>query len=238
MQKDDREKRKKGGDKQGKEPSQEKGEQKKVEEQKRRKAMIFQGFRFAGIPRIEIERFSNVDYDIDVRIFVARPAVIIGAKGQKIELLTQDLETITGKKVRVRVEEVKEPAKNAQLVAENIAEQLEKRAAFRRSMKKAIELAMAPTLERSSRSRGKTPEKSVRVEGIKIQVSGRLGGAEMARTESISRGKIPLQTLRADIDYGFAEAATTYGNIGVKVWIYKGDIISSEEDLYAAAQKS
>ncbi|RME78832.1 MAG: 30S ribosomal protein S3, partial [Planctomycetota bacterium] len=136
--------------------------------------------------------------------------------GKKIEFLTADLEHITGKTVKIDIIEVKNPEKNAQLVAENIAEQLERRASFRRVMKKAVELAM-----------------KAGVQGVKIQVAGRLGGADMARTESINQGKIPLQTLRAQIDYGFAEAETTYGIIGIKVWFYHGDLITSEEQNYA-----
>lgn len=188
---------------------------------KEKKANLFAGFYYAGIPQIEIERLSGVDFNMNVRIHIARPGLIIGRKGKKIETLTDDLQKITGKTVKIDIVEVKDVETNAQLVGENIAEQLEKRASFRRVMKRSVETAL-----------------NAGVQGIKIQVSGRLGGAEMARAEAISRGKIPLQTLRADINYGFAEANTAYGNIGVKVWLYKGDVISNEEIKNAATKKS
>lgn len=183
---------------------------------KDKRSKVFAGFYYAGIPQIEIERLCEVDSSLNVKIYIARPGLVIGRKGKKIEFLTKDLEHITGKKVKIDILEVKNPEKNAQLVAENIAEQLERRASFRRVMKKTVETAI-----------------DAGVQGVKIQVAGRLGGADMARTEAISEGKIPLQTLRAQIDYGFAEAKTTYGIIGVKVWFYHGDLITKEEQKYA-----
>ncbi len=160
----------------------------------------------AGIPKIEIERDSA-----KVRIYLhcARPGVVIGKGGTEIERIRLLVEKMIGKPVALNIVEVKSPDMVAQLVAENIAQQLEKRIGFRRAMKNAMGRAM----RRGAR-------------GIKTQVSGRLGGAEIARTEHYHDGTIPLQTLRADIDYGFAEAATTYGRIGVKVWIYKGEVLS------------
>ena len=160
----------------------------------------------AGIPKIEIERDNA-----KVRIYLhcARPGVVIGKGGEAIEALRLKLEKMLGKAVALNIVEVKNPDMDAQLVAENIAQQLEKRIGFRRAMKNAMGRAMR-----------------MGARGIKTQVSGRLGGAEIARTEHYHDGTIPLQTLRADIDYGFAEAATTYGRIGVKVWIYKGEVLT------------
>ena len=160
----------------------------------------------AGVPKIEIERDNA-----KIRIYVhcARPGMVIGKGGEDIEKLRQELEKKLGKPVALNIVEVKNVDTNAQLVAENIAQQLEKRIGFRRAMKNAMGRAM-----RSG------------ARGIKTCCSGRLGGAEIARTEHYHDGTIPLQTLRADIDYGFAEAATTYGRIGVKVWIYKGEVLT------------
>ena len=160
----------------------------------------------AGVPTIEIERDSA-----KVRIYIhcSRPGVVIGKGGAEIEKLRLTMEKMLGKPVALSIVEVKSPDTNAQLVAENIAQQLEKRIGFRRAMKNAIGRAMRAG-----------------VRGIKVMVGGRLGGAEIARSETAHEGTVPLQTLRADIDYGFAEAATTYGRIGVKVWIYKGEVIS------------
>ena len=160
----------------------------------------------AGVPKIEIER-SNTG--VKVVIHCAKPGVVIGRGGAEIEKLRVSLEQMTGKSVSVNVAEVKSPDMNAQLVAESIAEQLEKRVAFRRAMKQAI---------------GRTMRLGAK--GIKISCSGRLAGAEIARTEHYHEGTIPLQTIRADIEYGFWEANTTYGKIGVKVWIYKGEVLS------------
>ncbi len=160
----------------------------------------------AGVPTIEIERDSA-----KVRIYIhcSRPGVVIGKGGAEIERLRLEVEKLIGKPVALSIVEVRTPDINAQLVAENIAQQLEKRIGFRRAMKNAIGRAMR-----------------MGARGIKVKCSGRLGGAEIARNEMYHEGTIPLQTLRADIDYGFAEAATTYGRIGVKVWIYKGEVLS------------
>ena len=159
----------------------------------------------AGVPKIEIERSPA-----KVRVFIhcARPGIVIGRGGADIEKLRLDLEKLIGKSVAVNIVEVRNPDLNAQLVAESIAAALEKRTSFRRAMKQAM---------------GRATKAGAR--GIKTCVSGRLGGAEIARTETYHEGTIPLQTLRADIDYGFAEAKTTYGRIGVKVWIYKGEVL-------------
>ena len=160
----------------------------------------------AGIPKIEIERDNT---KIRIYLHCARPGVVIGKGGEAIEALRLELEKKLGKSVALNIVEVKSPDTNAQLVAENIAQQLEKRIAFRRAMKNAMGRAMrAGAL------------------GIKTQASGRLNGAEIARVEHYHDGTIPLQTLRADIEYGFAEAATTYGRIGIKVWIYKGEVLT------------
>ena len=160
----------------------------------------------AGVPRIEIERDAS-----RVRVFIqcAKPGVVIGFHGAEIEKLRAELEKMVGRPVVVNVIEIKNPDVNAQLVAESIAAQLEKRVSFRRAMKLAI---------------GRTMRLGVK--GIKVSCAGRLGGAEIARTEHYHEGTIPLQTLRADIDYGFWEANTTYGKIGVKVWIYKGEVFN------------
>ena len=160
----------------------------------------------AGIPKIEIERDNA---KIKIYLHCARPGVVIGKGGTEIERLRLELEKKLGKPVALNIVEVKSPDTNAQLVAENIAQQLEKRIAFRRAMKNAMGRAM-----RSG------------ARGIKVMCSGRLAGAEIARNECYHDGTIPLQTIRADIEYGFAEAATTYGRIGVKVWIYKGEVLS------------
>ena len=167
----------------------------------------------AGIPKIEIERDNA---KIKIYLHCARPGVVIGKGGTEIERLRLELEKKLGKPVALNIVEVKSPDTNAQLVAENIAQQLEKRIAFRRAMKNAMGRAM-----RSG------------ARGIKVMCSGRLAGAEIARNECYHDGTIPLQTIRADIEYGFAEAATTYGRIGVKVWIYKGEVLNTT--LRAAA---
>ena len=161
----------------------------------------------AGVPKIEIERDSN-----GVRIFIhcSRPGVVIGKGGAEIQRLEGEVEKKIGKKVKISIVEVRTPDTCAQLVAESIAQQLEKRISYRRAMKNAMGRAMR-----------------MGALGIKVMVSGRIGGAEIARSECYHEGTIPLQTLRADIDYGFAEAATTYGRIGIKVWIYKGEVLNS-----------
>jgi small subunit ribosomal protein S3 len=159
----------------------------------------------AGVADVDIDRSAN---NVTVTIHTARPGIIIGKSGQNVEQLRQLLEHRTGKKVKVNIIEVRQPDVNATLVARNIADQLEKRVSFRRAMKQAIQRAM---------DRG--------AKGIKVTVAGRLGGAEMSRSETDRRGRVPLQTLRSDVEYGLAEALTTYGVIGVKVWIYKGDVL-------------
>ena len=162
----------------------------------------------AGVSKIEIERASD---RVKVIIYTAKPGVVIGKGGSSIEELKKDLQKMTDKKLLIDVKEVKRPDKDAQLVAENIAQQLENRISFRRAMKSCMSRTM----------------KSGAL-GVKTSVSGRLGGADMARTEFYSEGTIPLQTLRADIDYGFAEADTTYGKVGVKAWIYNGEILPTK----------
>lgn len=161
----------------------------------------------AGVPNIDIERDAS---RVRVNIHCAKPGIVIGKGGAEIEKLRRTCEQMLGKPTLINIVEVKNPDTNAQLVAENIAAQLEKRTSFRRAMKQCIGRAM-----------------KLGVKGIKTQVSGRLGGAEIARTEQYREGTIPLQTLRADIDYGFAEASTTYGRIGVKVWIYRGEVLGA-----------
>lgn len=159
----------------------------------------------SGIAKIEIERAAN---RIKVTIHTARPGMVIGRQGTEVEVIRKEIENFSGKQVQLNIAEVKSPELNAQLVAENIAFQLERRTSFRRAMKQSI---------------GRTMKFGA--QGVKVKCSGRLMGAEIARTEGYSEGKVPLHTLRADIDYGFAEANTTYGKIGVKVWIYKGEIL-------------
>ena len=159
----------------------------------------------SGVSKIEIERASD---RVKIIIYTAKPGIVIGKGGAEIEKLKAEVQKLTEKKLFVDIKEVKRPERDAQLVAENIAQQLENRVSFRRAMKS--------TMGRSMKAG---------VKGIKTSCSGRLGGADMARTEFYSEGTIPLQTLRADIDYGFAEADTTYGKVGVKVWIYKGEVL-------------
>src|SRR6187397_3378947 len=159
----------------------------------------------AGLSDIEIRKQRG---EVTVDIHTARPGIVIGKSGSEVDALRKDLHKLTGKPVKVNIREVKRPELDAKLVAQSIAEQLQNRVAFRRAMKRALTSAM--------RSGAK---------GVKVHVSGRLGGAEMARTESYSDGRVPLHTMRADIDYGFAEASTTFGRIGVKVWINKGEIM-------------
>ncbi|MDD2499367.1 MAG: 30S ribosomal protein S3 [Geobacter sp.] len=162
----------------------------------------------AGISKIEIERAAN---KTKINIHAARPGLIIGKKGAEVELLKKDLAAITSKEVFININEVRKPELDAQLVAENVALQLERRIAFRRAMKKSV-----------------TSSLKFGAKGIRITCSGRLGGAEMSRTEWYREGRVPLHTLRADIDYGFAEAMTTYGIIGVKVLIFKGEILPGQ----------
>jgi len=159
----------------------------------------------AGVSGIGIERSAN---RIKVTISTAKPGIVIGRGGTEVEVLRKELEKMTGKKININISEIKKPELDAQLVAEGIAAQLVKRIAFRRAMKQSVNRTMR-----------------LGAQGVKISCAGRLGGAEIARTEWYSEGKVPLHTLRADVDYGFAEANTTYGKIGVKVWIYKGEIL-------------
>lgn len=167
----------------------------------------------AGISRIEIERAAS---RIKISIHTAKPGIVIGRGGSEVEALRKELEKRTSKHVNINIVEVKSPELDAQLVAENVASQLERRIAFRRAMKQ--------TVSRSMR---------MGAQGIKISCSGRLAGAEIARTEWYNEGKVPLHTLRADIDYGFAEANTTYGKIGVKCWIYKGEVLPEAKTVAA-----
>jgi small subunit ribosomal protein S3 len=162
----------------------------------------------AGISRIEIERTAN---RATIDIYTARPGIVIGKKGAEIDALRDELQKMTGRDIVINIKEVRKAEVDAQLVAENVALQLERRVAFRRAMKRSVGTAM-----------------KFGAEGIKIHCAGRLGGAEMARREWYREGRVPLHTLRADIDYGFAEARTTYGTIGVKVHIFKGEVLSSD----------
>ena len=171
----------------------------------------------AGIAKIEIEKFAN---KIRLSIHAAKPGIIIGKGGSEIDKLKKDVETLTGKTVILNVVEVKVTDMSAQLVAENIASQLERRISFRKAMKQC----MARTMKMGAK-------------GIKAAVAGRVGGAEIARTEQYHEGTIPLQTLRADIDYGFAEADTTYGKLGVKVWIYKGEVLAESKKVIEKAPR-
>nr|AKQ01179.1 30S ribosomal protein S3, small subunit ribosomal protein S3 [uncultured Nitrospirae bacterium Rifle_16ft_4_minimus_14985] len=159
----------------------------------------------AGIARIEIERSGN---QLRINLHTSRPGIIIGRKGAEVDKLKAEIEALTKRQVSINIKEIKKPEVDAQLVAENIALQLEKRIAFRRAMKKAVVSALR-----------------LGAKGIKVNCAGRLGGAEIARTEWYREGRVPLHTLRADIDYGLAEAKTTYGQIGVKVWIYRGETL-------------
>ena len=170
----------------------------------------------AGVSKIEIERASD---RVKVIIYTAKPGVVIGKGGAEIEKIKAEVQKFTSKKLVVDIKEVKRPDRDAQLVAENIALQLENRVSFRRAMKSCM---------------GRTMKSGAK--GIKTSCSGRLGGADMARTEFYSEGTIPLQTLRADIDYGFAEADTTYGKVGVKVWIYKGEVLPTKANKEGGAQ--
>jgi small subunit ribosomal protein S3 len=162
----------------------------------------------AGISKIELERAAN---KAKINIYAARPGIIIGKKGSEVEALKKELAKLTDKEVFINIQEVRKPEIDAQLVAENVALQLERRVAFRRAMKKSVTMAL-----------------KFGAQGIKIHCSGRLGGAEMSRTEWYREGRVPLHTLRADIDYGFAEAKTTYGIIGVRVLVFKGEVLQRE----------
>jgi small subunit ribosomal protein S3 len=164
----------------------------------------------AGVSRIEIERYPG---KVKICVHSAKPGILIGRKGENIKKLRKDLEALVGKKIDLDINEIKYPDMDALLVAENIAGQLERRIGYRRAMKRAIQQAMRQGAE-----------------GIKIEVSGRLGGADMARRMWLREGRVPLQTLRADIDYALAVAKTTYSVIGIKVWIYKGDVLPEKEE--------
>jgi len=164
----------------------------------------------AGISRIEIERFPN---QVQVTIHTAKPGIVIGRKGASVKELRSKLRDLTGKSVRVEVEEITQPDADAQLIAENITGQLERRISHSRAMKRAVMQAMRAG-----------------VEGVRIETGGRLSGAEMARKEKISDGRVPRNTIRADMDYGFSEALTTFGRIGVKVWVYKGEILPQKTE--------
>lgn len=168
----------------------------------------------AGISHIEIERFPN---QVSILIHTAKPGVVIGRKGATVKSLRSDLRVMTGKSVKVDVAEISAPDLDAQLVAENISGQLERRISHSRAMKRAIQQAMRQGAE-----------------GVRVEVSGRLSGADMARHEKMFDGQVPRNTIRADIDYGFAEALTTFGQIGVKVWIYKGEILPTKSDVYVS----
>ncbi len=179
-----------------------------LEDQKIRK-FLKKRLQHAGLSKIIIERTGD---KVRIKLFTARPGIVIGKKGVEIENLKKDLEKIAGRAFTLDIQEVRRPEADAQLVAENIASQLVRRVAFRRAMKKAVNSALR-----------------FGVKGIKISCSGRLGGAEMSRCEWVREGRVPLHTLRADVDYALAEANTTYGIIGVKVWIFKGEVLSDRE---------
>ena len=169
----------------------------------------------AGVARIDIERSAN---QVAITIHSAKPGIVIGRSGAKVEELRQEMEKLTAKKVRLNIQEIRQPELNAELVARSIAEQLQKRVSYKRAMKQSVTRA----LQRGAK-------------GIKIVVAGRLGGAEMSRREREVSGKVPLHTLRADIDYGIAEALTTFGMIGIKVWIYKGEILPEPKKIAPVA---
>lgn len=179
-----------------------------VDEDVKIRKVLSEGLERAGISKVEIERTRD---RVRVDLHTARPGIVIGRRGAEADRLRQDLEKLTGKQVQLNILEVKNPEVDAQLVAQGVAEQLAARVSFRRAMRKAIQSAQRAGAK-----------------GIRVQCSGRLGGAEMSRSEFYREGRVPLQTLRANIDYGFFEARTTFGRIGVKVWIYKGDMTERE----------
>ena len=179
-----------------------------IEDQKIRK-FLKKRLQHAALSKIILERTGE---KVRVKLFTARPGIIIGKKGSEIELLKKDLEKLINRKVVIDIQEVRRPEADAQLVAENIAQQLVRRVAFRRAMKKSVNSALR-----------------FGVKGIKISCSGRLGGAEMSRCEWVREGRVPLHILRADVDYALAEAKTTYGIIGIKVWIFKGEVLSAKD---------
>ena len=169
----------------------------------------------AGVARIELERSAN---KVDVTLHTAKPGIVIGKQGANVERIRSLIEKKVGKKVNLRIEEIKVPETNARLIAESIAEQIQRRVAYRRAMKHAIQQAMR---------RG--------AKGVKIKMSGRLGGAEMSRTVTEMEGRVPLHTIRADIEFSTVHAHTTYGRIGVKVWVYKGDVLPQRDEVTAAS---
>jgi len=179
--------------------------------------LLAKGMERASISKVEIERTRD---RVRVDIHTARPGIVIGRRGAEADRIRGELEKLTHKQVQLNILEVKNPESDAQLVAQGVAEQLSNRVAFRRAMRKAIQSAM----------------RSPQVKGIRVQTSGRLGGAEMSRSEFYREGRVPLHTLRADIDYGFFEARTTFGRIGVKVWIYKGEVIGGRREREATAE--
>jgi small subunit ribosomal protein S3 len=185
-----------------------------LHEDLRLKTMLKSKFAHAGVSRIDVERAAN---KLTVIIFTSRPGIIVGKKGSEIEKLKKELQLVTGRDINLKIQEISKPELDSQLVAEGIAQQLEKRIAFRRAMRRAVD----GTLRFGAK-------------GIKVRISGRLNGAEIARTEWYLSGQLPLHTLRADIDYGFAEASTTYGVIGIKVWIYKGEVFEMQRPEKAA----
>jgi small subunit ribosomal protein S3 len=179
-----------------------------IEDQKVKK-FLKKRLQHAGLSKVNIERTGD---QVRVKLFTARPGIVIGKKGAEIEILKKELEKLISRKVSLDIQEVRRPEADAQLVAENIAQQLVRRVAFRRAMKKAVSSALR-----------------FGVQGIKISCSGRLGGAEMSRCEWVREGRVPLHTLRADVDYALSEANTTYGIIGVKVWIFNGEVLSDKD---------
>jgi small subunit ribosomal protein S3 len=187
-----------------------------VKEDVQIRKLLSKGMERAGISKVEIERTRD---RVRVDIHTARPGIVIGRRGAEADRIRGELEKLTQKQVQLNILEVKNPEADAQLVAQGVAEQLSNRVAFRRAMRKAIQSAM----------------RSPQVKGIRVQCSGRLGGAEMSRSEFYREGRVPLHTLRADIDYGLYESRTTFGRIGVKVWIYKGEVIGGRRERDAAA---
>ncbi|KJR98642.1 MAG: 30S ribosomal protein S3 [Desulfobulbaceae bacterium BRH_c16a] len=179
-----------------------------IEDQKIKK-FLKKRLQHAGLSKVNIERTGE---QVRIKLFTARPGIVIGKKGAEIEVLKKEIESFISRKVTLDIQEVRRPEADAQLVAENIAQQLVRRVAFRRAMKKAVSSALR-----------------FGVQGIKISCSGRLGGAEMSRCEWVREGRVPLHTLRADVDYALAEALTTYGIIGVKVWIFNGEVLSGKD---------
>lgn len=188
-----------------------------LHEDLRIRAMVKEKLYHAGVAKIEIERSGN---QIKIYISTARPGIIIGRKGAEVDKLKAELDALTKRQVQINIKEVRKPELDSQLVGESIAMQLEKRVSYRRAMKKAVAAALR-----------------LGAQGIKVHCAGRLGGAEIARKEWYREGRVPLHTLRADIDYGFAEAKTTYGQIGVKVWIYKGELLPQRDADITVAMK-